>query len=176
MKTPFRRLMLVFAITVLAVLTAFPLFAAPAPGVEFAVLELTQSPDCALNITKAMDANIPLELAVLCVNLDADDYVIMKNNAALQNALTEDAPNFILADNQKTTATLRHVLTIKTENGSYALMAVSQAMNTEVPLPPTVLAHGNTKTGGSIYQVNNEFDRYAATLDQQPDGAWVITR
>jgi hypothetical protein len=173
MKTPFRRLMLVFAITVLAVLTAFPIFAAPAPGVEFAVFELERSSDGALNVTKAVVRN-NLELAIFLVNLPTDEYVVFKNNAALQTMRAENATQF--ADNEKSSATLRRGLVINTANGSYVLMAIHDAMNTEVPLPPTVLAHGNTKTGGDMFQINTMFDERAATLDQNPDGAWIVTR
>ena len=169
MKTRVRLLVLAAVFAVLAVATA-PIIAAP--NVQFAVLELKQSPDGALLAKQVVPNN--LELAIFLVNLP-DGYVVFKNNAALQTMRAENATQF--ADNEKSSATFRRGLVINTDGGSYVLMAVHDTMNTEVPLPTTVLARADTdQTGGDMFQINTMFDERAATLDQNPDGAWVITR
>ncbi len=171
MKTFLRRLTKLVLIALLAVVATAPIIAAaPAPGVGFAILELTQSPDGALNITKAVVRN-NLELAIFLVNLPTDEYVVFKNNAALQTMRAENATQF--ADNEKSSATFRRGLVINTDGGSYVLMAIHDAMNTEMPLPPTVLAQQHiNETGGGMFLVNTQYDLQASTLQPNSSMGW----
>lgn len=196
MKTPFRR-QLMFVL--LAAFAALPLIAAPAPdtlsdltnpqatvqtvsnsGIEVAAFTLKQSGEDGLFLSEDAFPEDLAELVALIVKADqlatpemlqTNNYIFVKDESgcALAAIRAKETTHFTLADNEKAAMTLRPLVAIRTEDASYILLAVYRAMNTEVPVPPTVLARANTGQGGKVFQVNTQYDKVAATF--QPDSS-----
>jgi hypothetical protein len=153
MKTRVRLLVVAAVFAVLAVATA-PIIAAP--NVQFAVLELKQNPDGALLAKQVVPNN--LELAIFLVKGDT---------------LPKTTAQF--ADNEKSSATLRRVLIVKTEGDVYAVVAMSRAMSTQMPDNIVTAQNDTTRLGGRLYQVNTRYDKTAATTKAQNHGWTTIT-